>query len=213
MESSTRKRKRFDMNQKIAEVLKKVVPLLAILIVGIGIGWYVKPDVVRVEEKIKTVEVEKQVVVAQEKVRVEVVHVKDTQVVERWHREKTEEKKPDGTVLTKEIEDRNIDSIVKEKENSTEVKVVTVEKQVVVEKKVEVEKKIEPVLPNWHVGILAGAAPRFDNPAQTPIMLGVEGERRIVGPVWLGAWVMAGTPVQAFNVTNAAGGVKLGFEF
>lgn len=179
------------------------------IVAGVGTGWYAKPDVVKIEEKTKIEYVEKQVVVVQEKVQI--VHVKDTTVVERWHREKTETKTPDGTVVTKEIEDKNIDTHTKE--NTETVKVVEVTKEVVVEKEVVKEVKIDPVLAQWHVGALVGVAPRFDNPATTPIMLGVEAERRILGPIWLGGWVMAGSPVTAFGITNAAVGLKVAGEF
>lgn len=201
------------MKAKLLELLKKGWPFLAVLAIGVGIGWALKPDQVRVEEKIKVVEVVKEVVVTQEKVRVEVVHVKDTTVVERWHREKTEEKKPDGTVVTKEVEDRNIDSVVKERENSTEVKVVEVVKEVVVNRDVVVEKVIEPVLPQWMVGLGVGAAPRFDNLASTPIMLSVSAKRRILGPFFLGLQLQAGSPVTGFQVTNTTALVTGDLEF
>ncbi len=192
----------------------KAIPYAVVLLVGVGAGWAAKPDVVKIEEKIKVVEVEKQVVVQHETVRVEVVRVKDTSVIERWHREKTETKSPDGTVVLKEVEDKNIDTIVHDKENNTEVKVVEVIKEVVVEKVVVQEKVITPMLAQWHLGVLVGTAPRFDSPTDTPLLLGIEAERRIVGPVFAGAWVMAGSPVVgAFRVTNAAVGLKMGFEF
>ena len=192
----------------------KTLPYLAVLVIGAGIGWALKPYQVRVEEKTKVVEVEKQVVVTHETVRVEVVRVKDTQVVDRWHREKTEETRPDGTVVTKEVEDRNIDTVVHDKENTNEVKVVEVVKEVVVEKEVLVYKLSEPVLAQWHLGVLVGTAPRFDSIGETPILLGVEADHRFVGPVFLGAWVMAGSPVTGgFKVANAALGLKLGLEF
>jgi hypothetical protein len=95
------------------------LPYLATAVVGVGIGWGIKPDQVRVEEKVRVETVEKQVVVTHETVRVEVVKVKDSQVVERFHREKTETKSPDGTIVKKETEDRNVDTIVKEKENTS----------------------------------------------------------------------------------------------
>lgn len=191
----------------------KVLPYAAVLVVGAGIGWALKPDVVRVEEKVKTVEVEKQVVVEKEVVRVEVVKVKDTQVVERWHREKTDETKPDGTRTVKEIEDRNIDSVVKERENSTTVQVVEVEKQVVVTRDVVVEKVIEPVLKNWRAGLLVGVAPRFDTPAETAIMVGVEAQRRIAGPFSASLWVLGGSPVTGFKLTGVSAGLGLNVEF
>lgn len=177
---------------------------------SIGIG----PEKLKVEEKVKVVEVEKQVVVAKEVVRVEVVRVKDTQIVDRWRREKTETQTPDGTLTKREVEERNIDTVVKEKETKAEVKVVEVVKEVVVDREKVVEKRIEPVLPNWHAGALVGAAPRFDQPLATPVMVGLEVERRVAGPVWLGGWAIGGSPVVGgFALTNVAVGLKVGMEF
>jgi hypothetical protein len=203
------------MLEKIKPIHFVVVAVceLLVLVGGIAIGWYSKPDVVRTETQLQVVEVEKQIVVEKEVVRVEIVKVKDTQVVERWHREKTEEKKPDGTVLTKEVEDRNIDSIVKEKENSTEIRVVEVEKQIVVEREKIVTQVSEPVLANWHVGAMVGLAPQFDNLGGSPVMVGAEVERRIVGPIWAGAWVMGGSSTSQFKVVNGSAGIKIGMEF
>jgi hypothetical protein len=195
---------------QIKEVAPKVLGGIGLVAVGVAIGWFVKPEP-PIQEKIKVVEVTKEVVVTHEQVRVEVVHVKDSQVVERWHREKTEERKPDGTVTQKEVEDKNIDTIVHDKENSTQVKVVEVTKEVVVNHDVFIERT--PVLKDWHVGALVGVMPRFDSPAETPVLVGVEAERRIIGPVWAGAWVMAGSPISHFAVTNATFGIKAGFEF
>lgn len=195
---------------------KWAIVLIGLGIFGVGmvVGSFVKPDTVKVEERIKVVEVVKEVVVEHETVRVEIVRVKDTQVVERWHREKTETKSPDGTVITKEIEDKNIDTLVKEKENSTELKVVEVIKEVVVTKEIEKEKIVTPVLAQWHLGVLVGVAPRFDVPSETPLLLGLEAERRLAGPVWLGAWVSGGSPlVGGFKLTNASVGLKVAIEF
>ena len=205
-------------SDKIAELTKKYVPkLLVILLIfcgGILLGWQIKPTEVKVEEKIKVVEVGKQVVVIEEKVRVEVVKVKDVQIVERYRREKTEEKKPDGTIITRETEDRNIDSVLKEKETAVEVKVVEVEKQVIVEKEKEVYKKIDPVLAQWHVGVLAGASIGTTNfPTNTNVLLGAEVERRIAGPFWAGVFVSGESPVSNFNVQDVNVGLKLAIEF
>lgn len=193
------------------EKFKKIAVPVVTLVVGFGLGWVLKKPIVQIEEKTKVVEVEKQVVVVQEKVRVEVVKVKDTQVVERWHREKTEEKRPDGTVLTKEVEDKNIDTLIKEKENSVQVKVVEVEKQVLVEKEKIVEKKL--TLPDWHVGALVGVGPNFEQINNTTISVGLEAERRIIGPVWVGGWFMANSAVGAFKMQNPTVGLKIGVQF
>jgi hypothetical protein len=193
------------MNETVLKIVKTSAPFAVTLIIGAGIGWSLRPSQVKVEEKVKVVEVEKQVVVEKEVIRVEIVRIKDTSVVERWHREKTEERRPDGTVIASEVEDRNIDTVVKEKENSTQVKIVEVERQVVVEKERLVEKKITPVLAQWHVGVLGGG--RLDiSTMESTWVIGVEVERRIAGPVFAGAWTVGGPG-------TVVGGVKLGLEF
>jgi len=176
---------------------------------GVGLGWSLKPDQVKIEEKVKVVEVEKQVVVVQEKVRVETVRIKDTQVAERYHREKTTS--PDGTI--REVEDRNINAVSKETTHDVQVKVVEVEKQVIVDRMVDRVVKIDPVLAQWRAGLMAGITPRLDNPPATAIVAGLEVEKRIVGPVWAGIWVTGGSPVQQFSLTNVSGGIKLAVEF
>lgn len=184
--------------------------MIAIVVVGLAsffTGGYLKQNTIVVEEKIKVVEVEKQVVVEKERVRVEIVKVKDTQVIERWRREKTEEKKPDGTVTTKETEEKNIDTVIHEKQNDTIVKVVEVEKQVVVEKERLVETKTN-AQPQWHFGVTGGINPQFlPTPAVNSYAVGVEVERRIIGPFFAGAWAMGTSNGQGF------GGIKLGAEF
>lgn len=128
------------MIDKVKEIALKVWPFLLVLLVGVAVGWQVKPT--KVEEKTKIVEVEKQIVV---------------------------------------------------------------EKEVLIEKK--------PVLPDWHMGLLVGASLRTPV-SDTPLMVGIEVERRLLGPFFLGAWGMAGSPVVGgFNVTNVTFGIKLGAEF
>lgn len=187
-----------------AKVIIGAVLSVVLFIGGAGLGWALKPEVVRVEEKLKTVEVEKQVVVVQEKVRVEVVRIKDSQVAERYRKETVHS--PDGTV--RQTEERNIDTVVKEKENTVEVKVVEVEKQVVVEKQVEKLVKVEPVLPNWQVSLIGG----IELPTPMPVV-GLSVDRRIAGPFWAG--VAAQTTIQPEPFVPVRGQVtaKLGIQF
>ncbi len=190
--------------------VKKVGPFVAILLLGVGLGWSLKPTQVRtethetvvekkvVDEQLVQQEVEKRVKEITANMEVKVVTVVVT--------------KPDGTKVEKTTSDTT------SKTTTTETKVVTVEKIVTVEKVVTrdvvVDKLVEPVLPRWHAGLLVGTAPRFDAPAQTPLLVGLEVEHRFIGPTFLGVWAMAGSPVSgAFKVTNAAVGVKLGLEF
>ena len=61
-----------------------------------------------------------------------------------------------------------------------------------------------PVLPRWRVAVLAGASIREPLlPLAGPLVLGVEVDYRVVGPVWVGAWLN----------TFGAAGVSVGGEF
>lgn len=178
------------METKTKAIIGSVVAIV-LFVAGVAAGWYAKPDVVKTEVKVQVVEVMKEVVVVQEKVRVEVVRVKDTQVVERWRREKTETQSPDGTVTKNEVEEKNIETVVKEKENTVEVKVVQVEKEVVVEREKIIEKRVDVALAQWHLGVMGGATPQFlPTPGLNSWSLGGHVERRIVGPLFLGVWGM-----------------------
>jgi hypothetical protein len=198
--------------------LKAHWPLIAVAVVcllgGIGIGWGVKPAVVETHEVTNTVTVEKKVV-DQQAVEAEVERrVKEITATLDTHTEKTVVTTKDGTKTEKTVTDTHAKDETKDTTDKTQTKVVTVVKEVQVDHTVTVEKTVKPVLAQWHVGVLVGVAPRFDAPTTTPIMVGLEAERRIVGPVFAGAWVMAGSPVVGgFNVTNAAVGLKVGFEF
>lgn len=193
-------------------------PLVAVAVVcllgGIGIGWGAKPAVVQVHEVTKEVTVEKKVV-DEVAVQAEVDRrVKEITAQMDTHQVVVVVTKPDGTKTQTTTTDTHSKQDTKDTTDQTKTQVVTVIKEVQVDHTVTVEKTITPVLAQWHLGILVGVAPRFDAPATTPIMVGIEAERRIVGPVFAGAWVMAGSPVVGgFNVTNAAVGLKVGFEF
>lgn len=209
--------------------LKAHWPMIVLVLVcvggGIAIGWGLKPDVVKIEEKL----VEKEVVVKDGRIdelltqlatlNRDYQEMKNSQTNERYHKEILETVNADGSKTVKTTIDKNVNTVVQETKKEVEIKVVEVEKKVVeiqtvtVTKDVVVEKVTTPVLAQWSVGLMVGVAPRFDNPSTTPIMVGVEAERRLVGPVWGGVWLMAGSPVTAFGVTNSAGGLKARIEF
>lgn len=197
--------------------IKSQWPLLAVAVVcllaGIGIGWGCKPAVVETKEVTKDVIVEKKVV-DEEAVQTEVEkRVKEITAQMDSHQVVVVVTKPDGSKTETTTTDTHSKNDTKDTTDQTKTQIVTVVKEVQVDHTVTVEKTVTPVLAQWHVSILAGVAPRFDAPSTTPIMIGVEAERRIVGPVFVGAWVMAGSPVTGFNVTNAAVGLKVGIEF
>jgi len=192
---------------------------------GVAIGWFAKPDVVRIEEhetvveKEVTTEAQKALMTAFENLRIEMEKVRETQVVEKYHREVIETKLADGSYTKTTTIDKNVESHTKETETRVEVKVVEVEKKIetikteYVDRVVEKDRIVTPVLAQWHVGVMAGVAPHFDNVPSSPIMLGVDVERRIVGPVFVGVWGMAGSPVTGLNIVNGAAGIKVGVEF
>jgi hypothetical protein len=204
----------------------KSLPYVAATTVGIGIGWFTKPGVVKIEEREKIVTVEKKVDVIKnvEVIKyvdvIKYVKVKDTVVQADVHKERTETRLPDGTVTVKETTDTNVKKDTKEDTKKDEIKgrdeTKTADKTEVDDttKTVEREKIVTPELANWHLGILVGAAPDFSAPASTPIVFGVEAERRILGPLFLGVWAMTGTPVVGTpHLTNTAAGLKVGGEF
>lgn len=200
-----------DLKSKLIAFAVIVFSALGVYIGGYYHGKNQAPT--KMVETVKVVEVVKEVVVEREKVRIEIVKVKDTQVAERYHREKTETTSPDGTKVVKEVEDRNIDTVVKEKENSTEVRVVEVIKEVVVEKKVDVVKVVENDRPDWEVMAKVGTnisefKPQLTAPYFSPLLLGVDVNRRLVGPVKAGAWAMSNT-----RFDSVSAGLSLGVEF
>lgn len=188
--------------------LKKVLPYLVVLAIGVAIGWEMKPDQYKVEEKIvekdKIVEkmvIDEALVKAEVDKRVKEIQSKmKVRVVTVWA------EKPDGTKTTTKTEEAETETKTKEDEtkttNTTETKKEVVEK--VVYRDVETVKVITPVEPQWMVGLAVGFAPRFDNLGNSPLMLQVQARRHILGPFWLGLQVQAGSPVTVFNVTNAA---------
>lgn len=184
------------LSPEVKEKAKKVLPFVIVAVVfllgGAGLGWGLKPDVVQIEEKEKIVTVEKVVDRVVEKL-VE-VKVKDTQYVERWHTVKTTTK--DGAVT--ETTDKTKEAVVKDTVNTA--KDTETVKTVEVEKVVTREIKITPVLAQWRVGVSGGAqflTAQFPAPV---VVLGVEAERRIAGPIWVGVVGSVNAQVSAFDI-------------
>jgi hypothetical protein len=188
--------------------------IILVAIVGVATfsaGRYSAPT------KVQTVE--KQVVVTQEKVQIVQVEkasedkTKDQNSQKHVHRERTETTSPDGTKVVKVVTDVNVDKTIKE----TDVKVVTVtntvEKQVEIEKKVEVTKTIERARPDWFLSAKLGT--NFSTlkvsataPYINPLLIGVDGNRRIIGPLFLGLWALTSTDFKSIS-----GGLSASMEF
>lgn len=111
---------------------------------------------------------------------------------------------PDGTVEDK--------SETKETDGLTSQDLQTTDQQVKVDdRKLRVEKDDSTVTvstprDNWHVSLFAGS-PISLNP---DLLVGASVERRILGPFYVGAWVMV-APTE--RTLGPAGGVSLGVSF
>jgi hypothetical protein len=161
---------------------------------------YVEKQVIVEKEVIKTVEVEKKV---DEK-------KKDEAVAKNVHKERTEVTHPDGTKEVKETVDVNATKVVKEVQIQYVDRIQTVEKVVEVEKKVEIEKVVKNPLPDWGVQARVGVdISAILNPTRGgPVVIGLEVDRRIIGPFKAGVWAQTNT---TFNQWQA--GLSVGAEF
>lgn len=183
-----------------------LLPLLTLLL-GIGVGFFAKPAKVTEKEKIvyqdrevtKTVEVEKK------------VDTKNTDLDQKkaTHTVEVAVTKPDGSKTVTTTTDENLNTQVKEVEIQyvDRVKEVEVTKEVI--KTVEVEKTTENQA-NWHAAFLIGTSTQNFSitptaPWVNPLILGLDVDRRVLGPVSLGLWVQT---TSKFN--SIAGGLSVG---
>jgi hypothetical protein len=126
-----------------------------------------------------------------------VLTVTREKTVERWRKAKDRivyverTTSPDGTTVEKRSErETERAELARDTEHRTDTRAET--------------SKVTTSRPDWRVGVLAGAA--WTPPALTiagPLVLGVQVERRIIGPVSLGAW----------GSTQGAAGLSVSGEF
>lgn len=171
-----------------------LLSIVAAIIIGVyATARYLQPA--RVVEKTKeVVKVEyKEKIEYRDKVKIQ--KVTEVQKANDKHTETTTIKKPDGTETTHTIVNETSHTEAKTNETKVEVKYVdrVVEKQI--EKVIEKEKIIEAKKNDWMVGVQVGYdiyGALDDTPQLIPQMnrvsIGVDIERRIVGPFYLGVW-------------------------
>lgn len=167
---------------------------LCLAVGGYAFGRYGTPERIVIQEKLKVVEVEKERLVVIEKEVVKKDHSLDEK--QRIHREEHEIKHPDGTEERHKTEDINVDTVVRD----TEIRYVDkiVEKEVIkyVDREVEKTVDISKPMPDWRIGPMLGvgidgiasAASTGTFDVRQSIVGGVEVERRILGPISIGAW-------------------------
>jgi len=178
-----------------------VLAVVAALALGFALGRYNR--VTQVQETFQTKEVQQQVVktVYQTVEKVVYVQVKQQDV----HREVVEEKKPDGTVVTKTVEDIHEHEQTQEvATRETQASTQSTEKDV---KETDSKKTVDGRA-QWHLSVQAGVgitdikALKLGN-LPVGLTFGGQLERRVVGPLWMGIW----------GSTAKAGGLSLGLEF
>lgn len=190
--------------------LKTILIMAAVLVVtgatAFMAGRYSKPDKIEV--------VEKQVVVTQEVVKIVEVEkstdtkTKDENSNKRVHIERTEETKPDGTKIVKVTKDINVDRTIKETEIKVVEKEVMVDREVKVKEEVIVTKVVENDDPDWFLSIKGGVS----TATASRYGLGIDANRRILGPVHIGLWGMLNMNT-SFTPSGVMGGVSLGAAF
>jgi hypothetical protein len=185
----------------------KVAVVLGLLFLAgfsFGLGRLTASERVEYRERLKVMTVEKERIVWREKaVEAKIV---DREKSGKTTKKTTEVERPDGT-KEKTTEETTED---KEVEKQIEIRYVdrVVEKQVEVVKEVEkeVEKIVEKPLPDWRISPMVGlSVPGLlqDGLSDRQLVFGVEGQRRIVGPLSGGIW----------GLSNGAVGVSLSLEF
>ena len=182
-----------------------LIVMLALTLGGYAFGRYEQPAkvVIQEHESVKVVQVEHQVVVTQTKVQK--VYLKDK--TEHVHREDTVVTHVDGSKEEHKTEDRNTqvkEQQVKFVDRDIYHETVKYQDRVVEKEKL---KLVEAKKPDWvlspMVGVDLGHLSAFKMSLTGPLIYGGEISRRIMGPIYLGAW----------GLSNASGGLSLSLEF
>lgn len=169
-------------------LLVLILGAVAFSAAGYGVGRYTTPEKIVEKEKLRVVEVEKQVVVTQKEVEVKVVRV----VEEKKDRVTTTtiETNKDGSSKTTITEKEKTDTHLAEG-TTTDSKEST---SSTTENSKETQKEVVKVVenqPNWHVGVGVGThIPRSFGELATGIKpyVIVDVQRRLVGSLYGGAW-------------------------
>jgi hypothetical protein len=181
-----------------------VAGLLLLAGFSFGLGRIMASERIEYRERLQVLTVEKERIVWREKA----VETKttDRERSGKTTKKTTEVERPDGT-KEKTTEETTEE---KEAEKQIEIRYVdrVVEKQVEVVKQVdkEVEKIVEKPLPDWRISPMVGLnVPGLlqDGLSDRQLVFGIEGQRRIVGPLSAGVW----------GLSNGAVGVSLSLEF
>lgn len=191
------------------EKLRKLKPLgagllaMLLLVVGGIIGRTTAP--VRIEERVqvKTVEVEKVRTEWKDVVITRTLYIKDS----KKDTVKTEREiiRPDGTIEREKTERESRQTREQNQEATAQAQTDEQDQSRTTIQDVAADRKVIPA-PEWTISAMVGVAPRADfmpPVGPPPFVAGIHVQKKIVGPLVGGAWVL----------TNPSVGVSLGFQF
>lgn len=191
------------MVQNLKKYAAAGLAALLLFVVGGLVGRATAPAHVEERVQIKTVEVEKIKTEWKDRIVIQKVFVKDAKKdVVRHEREVI---RPDGTVEREKTETESTQSTTKTTEASVQEQTLAQESIRNTEQTVVSVKK-QDAAPEWSFAVMVGASPRagFMPPVlPPPVVVGVHVQKKILGPVTFGAWVL----------TSPAVGVSLGAQF
>lgn len=177
---------------KTHHVVWLIVAAVALLGAGLAIGRYMLPPQTIVTEKIH--EVTKTQVVTQVKTEVQIVKVHDTEQQQKIHRTIVEGIDPPGCKSKTTTEDINVDSVVHDNTNSTQIQYVDRTTEKWQDRIVEKETKVL-TQPDWSVYAGVGldithylGQDQHGIPGMQGLVVQAGVDRRIVGPFWMGLW-------------------------
>lgn len=192
----------------------QIVVIIILLAAAFAAGRYTLPAKVVTKTEVKTetkvvTQVKTEVVTKTVYVRVQAKNV---------HKEIDTIKKPDGTVETKTVYDDR--STTTTEASSQAVEQQTISKNKTRETETKTDKVVDNQKPQWHLGLRLGAGGEFGgrDGFNLKLGLGLQAERRILGPVFMGVWIegFSGIGVVAPYVAPpylVAGGLSVSMEF
>lgn len=190
--------------------MNKKYIVLAVAFIAVGVGGYAAgryTTEAKVVETVKTVEVEKEVVKTVVQVVEKKVYVRAQ--VNDVHQETVTIQKPDGTVETKVTV---IDKTRTEEASTQEASSMAVQD---VDRTRVVDTDRVKVVDNqaqWHLSLRAGAGVRFIGVLEPQFNVGVQAERRIIGPFFAGLFAETVFNMGPRPPYNVMGGLVLGLE-
>jgi hypothetical protein len=179
-----------------------------------AVGRYMTPpdvkEVVKVEVQEKIVEVEKQVVVVQD--RIVYLEKKNNNI----KTETTTTTNPDGSSTTHTVTtDTSTTDIASSRETDTTATKETT-KEVARESSTEKTVEVSSAKPQWRLGGRLEGGALLLGPVVPVVSVGIQAERRIIGPFFMGLSATVDMGVSLAGVTgpySVKGGITLGAEF